>query len=169
MNYNGTYIGYIIQPICSLESKLQIDCVCYIGIPSRNRDIVKKPIQAGLVTNIFFSFSLCYLFFAHSREKSAERKQISAETLRFRKFCLFMKNVKRELGILKFTTSQQDNLLQIFRKLGFFEEIYRFLENVPFLSLQSEFYRLCVLLELNLEMTFSGIFQPVYNIFFFQR
>ena len=80
-----------------------------------------------------------------------------------------MKNVKRELGILKFTTSQQDNLLQIFRKLGFFEEIYRFLENVPILSLESEFYRFCVLLELNLEMRiFREFFSPYIIIFYFR-
>ena len=77
-----------------------------------------------------------------------------------------MKNVKRGLGILKFTTSQQDNLLQIFRKLSFFEEIYRFPENVPFLSLESEFYRLRVLSELNLETrVFREFFSPY--IFFF--
>ena len=60
------------------------------------------------------------------QEKYGERKEISAESLCFRRFCLFMKNVKRELGILKFTTSQQDNLLQIFQKLGFLRKLIDF-------------------------------------------
>ena len=122
------------------------------------------------MSNIFF-FSLCFLFFAHSREKRRKKlkREISAEIIHFRRFCPFTKNVKRELGILKFTTSQQDNLLQIFRKLGFFEEIYRFLENVPILSLESEFYRFCVLLELNLEMRiFREFFSPYIIIFYFR-
>ena len=30
---------------CSLDSKLQIDNICSIRIPSRNRDIIEKPVQ----------------------------------------------------------------------------------------------------------------------------
>ena len=30
---------------CSLDSKLQIDFICSIRIPSRNRDIIEKPVQ----------------------------------------------------------------------------------------------------------------------------
>ena len=29
----------------SLDSKLQIGYICSIGIPSRNRDIIEKPVQ----------------------------------------------------------------------------------------------------------------------------
>ena len=49
----GILMEYIDMK-CSLDSKLQIFSSCSIGIPSRNREIVEKPVQ--LIWNPYVVF-----------------------------------------------------------------------------------------------------------------
>ena len=50
-----------ILPICSLESELHFINICSVRNPSRNRDIVEKPVQ--LIWNPFVlgTFGMCLL------------------------------------------------------------------------------------------------------------